>query len=138
MDSHAFVCDLLCRVRDTDGWTEDTSIDNWPHSKFPLHSVFSDTACGTGAGNKPSHKVINMNTRYNHSLFPLPQYWNSVYGSIHTLASFPVSTPSFFSHVVTLFLQHAKKSWEWRLGTRLYILHDVHIAGAQTLRQHAV
>ena len=31
------------------------------------------------------------------------------------VASFPVSTPSFFSHVV----QHAKKSWEWRLGTRL-------------------
>ena len=45
-------------------------------------------------------------------------------GIVHsslTVASFPVSTPSFFSHVVkkSAALQHAKKSWEWRLGTRL-------------------
>ena len=41
----------------------------------------------------------------------------------HMVTLFPVSTPSFFSHVVkkaALFLQHAKqKSWVWRLGTRL-------------------
>ena len=33
------------------------------------------------------------------------------------LASFPVSTPSFLSHVV----KNAIKSWEWRLGTRLVL-----------------
>ena len=40
------------------------------------------------------------------------------------VASFPVSTPSFFSHVVkksgfTINYTKQKKSWEWRLGTRL-------------------